>query len=208
MPFVPDTTSPRSYFAEEAFFRGLYPLPMQQLDALHWSPLQVVYQAVQFLAREESVKILDIGSGIGKFCLAAAYYQPAAFFEGVEQRKDLVEQAELAQEALGLRNAHFIHGNFTQLDLKQYNHFYFYNSFFENLSGTDRIDDRIDYSRELYTYYSHYLYMQLEEMPIGTRIATYCSWGDELPPCYVLAETHVDSLLKCWIKEDSGLVNH
>jgi len=32
---------------------------------------------------------LDIGSGVGKFCLAGAYYKPSASFFGVEQRKDL-----------------------------------------------------------------------------------------------------------------------
>ena len=200
MASITTTTSLNAWFEDEANFRNLYPPPMQQLDALHWSPLQIIHQAAQFLANREGVKILDIGSGIGKFCLAGAYYRPAAFFDGVEQREDLVEQAEAVRGLLGLRNAHFIHRNFTQLNLKQYDHFYFYNSFFENLSGTDKIDDSIAYTRELYNYYSYYLYKQLEEMPVGTRIVTYCSWGDEIPPGYGLAEAHFDSLLKCWIK--------
>ena len=38
------------------------------------------------------------------------------------------------------------HGNFTQLDFKNFDHFYFYNAFYENLAGTDKIDDSIDYS--------------------------------------------------------------
>lgn len=201
MPSITDITLLHNYFEEEAHFRSLYPLPIQQLDALHWTPLQIAYRAVQFLAGEEPVKILDIGSGVGKFCLAGAYYKPAAFFEGVEQREDLVQQADAVRDLLGLRNARFMHRNFTQLDLKQYDHFYFYNAFFENLAGTDKIDESISYSRELYNYYSFYLYKKLEEMPAGTRIVTYCSWGDEIPPCYVLAEVYCDNLLKCWIKD-------
>ncbi len=197
---VPDSISLSKYFADEAGFRNLFPLPIQKLDALHWSPLQVAGKAVQFLAQEEVVNILDIGSGIGKFCLTGGFLQPAAHFYGVEQREDLVKQATIVGHRLGLNNVHFMHSNFTQLDLKQYDHFYFYNSFYENLSGTDKIDDTIAYSRELYNYYSHYLYKQLEEMPAGTRIVTYCSWGDEIPPAYLLVETHSDSLLKCWIK--------
>lgn len=197
---MPGITSLSKYFAEESAFRNLFPLPIQQLDALHWSPLPVAGKAVQFLVQDEVVNILDIGSGIGKFCLAGAYHKPAAHFYGVEQREDLVEQASIVSHRLGLNNVHFMYSNFTQLDLKQYDHFYFYNSFFENLSGTDKIDDSIAYSRELYNYYSHYLYKQLEEMPAGTRIATYCSWGDEIPSGYTLAEVHFDSLLKCWIK--------
>ena len=45
---------------------------IQQLDKIHWSPLSIIYSATQFLAHKEEVKILDIGSGSGKFCLAAA----------------------------------------------------------------------------------------------------------------------------------------
>jgi len=200
MSTVPDSISLGKYFTDEAGFRNLFPLPIQKLDALHWSPLPVAGKAVQFLAQDEVVNVLDIGSGIGKFCLTGGYLQSTAHFYGVEQREDLVDQATIVGHRLGLNNVHFMHSNFTQLDLKQYDHFYFYNSFYENLSGTDKIDDRIAYSRELYNYYSHYLYKQLEEMPAGTRIVTYCSWGDEIPPAYSLAETHFDSLLKCWIK--------
>ena len=197
---TPRTGFLSKYFSEESSFRNLFPHPMQKLDALHWSPLPVISKAVQFLVQEEVVNVLDIGSGIGKFCLAGAYNRPAAHYYGVEQREDLVMQAALVRDRLGLNNVHFIHSNFTQLDLKQYDHFYFYNSFFENLSATDRIDDSIAYSRELYNYYSHYLYKQLEEMPRGTRIVTYCSWSDEIPNGYSLVEAHFDSLLKCWIK--------
>lgn len=197
---IPNINSLSKYFTEESSFRNLFPLPMQKLDALHWSPLPVISKAVQFLVQDEVVNVLDIGSGIGKFCLAGAYYRPAAHYYGVEQREDLGMQAAIVRDRLGLNNVHFIHSNFTQLDLKQYDHFYFYNSFFENLSATDRIDDSIAYSRELYNYYSHYLYKQLEEMPAGTRIVTYCSWGDEIPKGYMLTESYFDTLLKCWIK--------
>lgn len=197
---IPERQHLSRYFSEESCFRSLFPHPIQKLDALHWSPLQVTGKAVQFLVQEEVVNILDIGSGIGKFCLAGAYYRPAAHYYGVEQREHLVQQASVVRDRLSFHNVHFIHGNFTQLDLKHYDHFYFYNAFFENLSTTDRIDDSIEYSRELYNYYSHYLYKQLEDLPTGTRIVTYCSWGDEIPPDYRLAESHFDSLLKCWIK--------
>ena len=101
---------------------------------------------------------------------------------------------------MGFQNVHFIHRNFTQLDLSEYDQFYFYNAFFENMDGTEKIDNEIAYSNELYNYYSIYLYNQLEKMPMGTRVATYCSWGDEIPPCYRLAEEHFNNLLKFWIK--------
>ena len=200
MHFAPASNFPDNYFSEESHFCELYPLQIQQLDKKHWSPLIVVNRAVKFLVDKPNVKILDIGSGTGKFCLAGAYYKPSVSFFGVEQREDLVDQAERVRKLLRLQNVYFKHHNFTQLNLKQYDHFYFYNSFFENLDGTDKIDNKIAYSNELYNYYSHYLYKQFEEMPVGTRVATYCSWDDEIPRGYKLVETQLDNLLKFWTK--------
>ena len=141
--------------AEKRFYSDLeldtlYPLSIQALARHHWTPSSVAIKAARFLAGDEKVKILDIGSGVGKFCLAAAQHTPNASYYGVEQRQNLIDYAEAAKNKLHLENVTFIHGNFTQLDFKKYDHFYFYNAFYENLAGTDKIDDSIDYSRELY----------------------------------------------------------
>lgn len=190
-----------SWFSSDIQFLQLYPVSIQVLARRHWTPLNVAQKTADFLAAEKNVRILDIGSGVGKFCLAAAYYKPDAFYYGVEQRKDLVEHAELARHYLALQNVSFIHGNFTQLNLKHYDHFYFYNSFYENLTGTGKIDDSIAYSGELYNYYIRYLFKQLEQMPSGTRLATYHSLEDEVPPCFYVVGSEIDNLLKFWIKE-------
>jgi hypothetical protein len=58
----------------------------------------------------------------------------------------------------------------------------------------------MEYSVELYLYYSQYMSKQLEAMDPGTKIATYCSWDDEIPPGYLIMETHMDGLLKFWVK--------
>ena len=190
----------KDWFITDAKLHQLYPEPIRAKARMHWSPLYIAQKVISYLTPTDTVKILDIGSGVGKFCLAGAFYKPSVSFYGVEQRRDLVEFAEAARKKLGFKNVQFIHRNFTQLNLNEYDHFYFYNSFFENLDGTDKIDNDIVYSNELYNYYSIYLYNQLEKMPIGTRVATYCSWGDEIPPCYHLAEAHYDNLIKFWIK--------
>jgi SAM-dependent methyltransferase len=160
----------------------------------------VIEKASKFLAEGKEARILDIGSGVGKFCLAGSYYQPHAYFYGVEQRLSLIEQARSIKISLSRSKVNFIHKNFTQLDLRQFNGFYFYNSFFENMESKDRIDDSIEYSPELYHYYSHYLYNELDQMPTGTRIATYCSWDDEIPPSFHLDGSLMGALLKLWTK--------
>jgi SAM-dependent methyltransferase len=189
------------WFSNDNRFNHLYPILIQQLAQKHWTPLSVTRKAIQFLKMDEEVKILDIGSGVGKFCLAAGYYRPNARIYGIEQRRKLVDYAEDARNILELSNVSFICGNFTQLNLRQYDYFYLYNPFFENIDETDKIDNTILYSESLYNYYNQYLYKQLEILPVGTRVVTYCSWHEEIPACYQLVETHFEKLLKFWVKE-------
>ena len=94
-----------------------------------------------------------------------------------------------------------MHGNFTQLDFTQFDHFYFYNSFYENLDGTEKIDYKILHSLSLYNYYNFYLFNQLEKMPVGTRVATYHIFENKMPSGYHLVKAQFDQLLKFWIKK-------
>jgi SAM-dependent methyltransferase len=163
--------------------------------------LKIVKQAAAFLATENNVKILDIGSGIGKFCLAAAYSNEKVFYYGIEQRKGLTTHAENAQKKLGLKNVCFIHGNFTQLDFRNYDHFYFFNSFYENLVKRDSIDDSVETSGKLFNYYNQFLFKQLELKPAGTKFVSLSSRDDEVPPGFHLVKSDVEGLLKFWIKK-------
>lgn len=199
--FVPSDANLENYFTEDSHFRQLYPLSFQKLDTLHWSPLRVIDRAVKFLVNKPNAKILDIGSGSGKFCLAGSYLKPFAFFSGVEQREDLLEYAQTVRKKLGRSNVDFVHKNFTQIDFTEYDNFYFYNSFFENIEGTDKIDDSLAYSGGLYDYYNLRLKTKLDEMPAGTRIVTYKTLDQEIPDSYRLVTAEMEKQLKFWIKK-------
>lgn len=189
------------WFSSDNKFDSLYPLSIQLLSKRHWTPLGIARKAAKFLATHDEVRILDIGSGAGKFCLAAAYYEPRGLYHGIEQRKNLIEHADAVRAKLELKNISFINGNFTKLDFADFDHFYFFNSFYENLAGTDKIDSKLLYSVELYNYYNRYLYNLLEQRPSGTRLVTYHSLEDEIPPNYHEVGAELDNLLKFWIKE-------
>lgn len=193
-------TNAEGLFDTDTVFNRLYPQFIRKHDGKHWTPLYVVRKAVDFLAADNGMRILDIGSGVGKFCLGAAYYKPDAFYVGIEQRKYLTQLAENARTALKLDNVSFIEGNFTQLDFRNYDHFYFFNAFYENLFGTEKIDHSIDYSTALFDYYNHYLYTQLELKPAGTKLATFHSLEYEVPPSYHVVGSEFDDLLRFWIK--------
>ncbi len=188
-----------SFFTDRQF-NQLYPAHIQKLAPKHWTPLLVAQKAARFLATKNGARILDIGSGVGKFCLVAAQYRPNVSFYGIEQRQSLVYYAKKVKDILQIENAEFYQGNFTQINFLDYDHFYFYNSFYENLVGTDKIDHNISYSSELYQYYTGYLYKQLERMREGTRLVTFHSLGEEIPPSYLTVGVELENQLKFWIK--------
>jgi SAM-dependent methyltransferase len=200
MPLLEKRSTTENWFSSDTKFNKLYPASIQLLAPRHWTPLIVARRAANFLAAENNVKILDIGSGVGKFCLAAAHHKPKAFYYGIEQRKKLVNQAVAVKEILGIENVSFMNGNFTKIDFRNYDHFYFYNAFYENISGTDKIDNSIDYSLELFNYYNRYLYKQLDQKPPGTRLASFHSIEDEIPKGYHVVGSEMNDLLKFWIK--------
>jgi SAM-dependent methyltransferase len=197
---VPDQLSAAKWFNSDMEFNALYPPSIRALAKNHWTALPIAKKAARFLAGDGPARVLDIGSGVGKFCLAAAYYTPNAVYYGVEQRSNLISYAEAAKSKLSIENVSFLHGNFTQLDLKKYDHFYFYNAFYENLDGTDKIDDSIAYSGELYNYYNRYLFRQLQQKPKGTRLCTLCSLENEIPPDFQDVGSEMNELLKFWVK--------
>ncbi|MFZ4771720.1 MAG: methyltransferase domain-containing protein [Ferruginibacter sp.] len=200
MSLVQNDLSELDFFSSDSVFDKLYPTHIQELAYRHWTPLEVAKKAADFLTQDGKVKILDIGSGVGKFCLAAAHYKPNSLYYGVEQRKSLVEHADAVKEKLGLSNVTFTQGNFTKVDFKQYDHFYFYNSFYENLYGTQKIDNSIEYSKELYNYYNIYLVRQLEKMPEGTKLVTFHSQEDDMPRGYHIIGADVENQLNYLVK--------
>jgi hypothetical protein len=188
-----------SLFSNDAAFDWMYPEHFQLLSLKHWTPLVNARKAAEFLAAP-GARVLDIGSGIGKFCLAAAYAFPETHFYGVEQRHELVYHAEEAKNYTQLCNVNFIHANITQVNFKEFDHFYFYNPFYENIDPNNQIDDSIEISESLYAYYTQYLFTALDEKPAGARLVTFHISGKEVSPDYKLVSIANDGLMKMWIK--------
>ncbi len=188
------------FFRNDAEFDWLYPEHLQSLSQKQWTPVAIARKAAEYLA-VKGAKVLDVGSGIGKFCLTAAHFYPDSFYFGVEQRHELVHYAQTTQKYLDINNVSFIHANITQVNFHQFDHFYFYNSFFENLDQENAIDDHIETSYGLYAYYSRYLKSMLNDKPSGTRVVTYQSFGEIIPIDYSMKDLAYDSLLQLWVKD-------
>jgi SAM-dependent methyltransferase len=180
-------------------FDSIYPQKLRRTSEFHFTPIQVAKISAQFLVSKPGTKVLDIGSGAGKFCMIGSICTDG-YFVGIEQRKSLHMLSNRISKTYHLENIEFIHSNITEVDFKQFDAFYFYNSFYENINPLGKIDSAVDLNRKLYTDYSVYVRNQLDDMPIGTRLVTYFSYLKEIPDSYTLRSKKYDDKLKMWEK--------
>lgn len=187
------------YFVSDTAFDAVYPSQISAVAEQHWTPLHIVRQVADFLG-DEGKHVLDIGSGAGKFCIAAAHFAPYTKFTGVEVRKKLVKAATDLQKRLAIENASFIHGNFMDLHFADYDHFYFYNAFYEHINAQGRIDNDVPFSDALFEYYADNLSRMLSERPAGTKVATYHSFHGEIPIGYERVACQGGGELTFWVR--------
>ncbi len=184
---------------EDLKFDQLYPARIRKISALHLTPVRVAKEAARLLVTAPGTRVLDLGCGPGKFCLVAATLS-AGHFTGIEQRADLALAAREAVASLGLTKVEIIHGNLIDLAFENYESFYLYNPFEENMLRNRRIDTAVPLSPLLFKKYNQHVATQLGQKPIGTRVVTYAGYADEIPSCYDCESALFRDELKLWIK--------
>ncbi len=180
-------------------FNNLYPKHIKALSARHWTPVAIARMAARYLVDNGNKKVLDIGSGAGKFCLVGAASTKGVFY-GVEQRASLTRISKKIADKYKISNVEFIHSNINEISFLDYEAFYFFNSFYENIDTSCSIDDTVLPDKDLYYDYSAYVKEQLNKTPVGTRLVTYWSKWDEIPESFDLTDTACNKLLNFWEK--------
>jgi SAM-dependent methyltransferase len=189
-----------TYFDQDIHFDYLYPDHIEQLSSVHWTPIDVARKASEFLSYPGH-KVMDIGCGVGKFCLTSAFFNPATLFYGIDQRPALIKHANDTKKRLQLSNVDFIHGNITDIDLREYRSLYFFNSFYENLNTLAGIDSTVNRNGDLYRFYTQLLYRKLDEQTSGCRLVTYYTNPAQIPSSYKIVEEFYHPELKMYKKE-------
>ncbi|MBP2615031.1 class I SAM-dependent methyltransferase [Chryseobacterium jejuense] len=184
---------------DDQTFNKLYPEHIKGLSSQHWTPVAVAKIAAKYLADKPDKKILDIGAGAGKFCLVGAASTKGKFY-GVEQRSSLVKVSRKIANKYKINNVEFIHSNINETIFTDFDAFYFFNSFYENIDSSCEIDDTVVRDKNLYDVYSNYVREQLDKTPIGTLLVTYWSKWDEIPESFDLMDTAYNGLLNFWRK--------
>ncbi len=185
-------------------FDRIYPKMLRKLSTTHWTPVNVAQVVTDLLVTKQGTKVLDVGSGCGKFCLIGAITKPDSQFFGIEQRSYLNEIARRASQSFDLKNVSFLDGNMLRLDWNQYDAFYFFNPFWENkMSPFTRIDLTVAVSENRFDMYVDTARTRLEKLKKGTRVVTYHGFGGNFPNGYECeASIPIGSgMIELWVKQ-------
>lgn len=181
-------------------FDKIYPLSYQEHSARHFTPVKIAIKVANLLVDKPTDKILDIGSGVGKFCCIGSSIKQAHFY-GVEKRNTLINLSNKIKRTYKLKNAHFIHDDFTNLDFSKFNGIYFFNSFHENFDETCVLDHTSKVSLKKYQKYHNDLVLKLNECHSGTRLVTFHTFKNKIPTSYRFIDMNETGLLKFYIKK-------
>ncbi|HEX8678892.1 MAG TPA: class I SAM-dependent methyltransferase [Chthoniobacterales bacterium] len=197
-PIGTEIDDPEPFSIEDEKFDRIFPPRIRKLSSLFWTPVAVAARGAELLVTTPGVRVLDIGCGPGKFCLIGASITDGCF-TGVEQRAELLAAAVEAATRLQLTNVNFVQQNITDVAFTDYDAFYLFNPFEENMHG-HKIDSDVPLSPALFKRYARHVADQLGAMPLGTRVVSYAGYGDEVPACYDCELALFRDDLKLWIK--------
>lgn len=198
---VVDAVRQRRPVADGDFDR-IYPTRIRLRSSQFWTPVEVAQRAAAMLVNRRGMRVLDVGSGVGKFCLVGALTS-GGLFTGVEQRGELAELAGAIARAYGVGRATYVSGDMRDVDWDQFDGFYFFNPFAENyFIGADRFDDSVELTPQRFDRDLRFVVAQLALASVGTRVVTYHGIGRGLPPGYVRLgqELAGTDILELWVK--------
>jgi len=187
-------------------FDTLYPPAIRGVSSQFWTPVSVAVRASELLVRNRKTRVLDVGAGVGKFCLVGAAVTGAAFV-GLEHREHFVEMANDAARRLRVRTASFVHARLDKFSADDFDAYYFYNPFEENLwnDGT-QLDRTVELSERRFFADVEIAMSMLARARTGTLVATYHGFGGVMPSGYqrVLREPCWSDHIELWVKEARG----
>ncbi|MEP7125717.1 MAG: methyltransferase domain-containing protein [Byssovorax sp.] len=184
-------------------FDRFFPDELRLVSAQYWTPLLVAMRAAEWLDELQVQTVLDIGSGAGKFCVAAALACRSRF-TGIEHRPRLVAAArELARVFEVDDRVTFLGGSLGETEVPEAEAYYLYNPFGENLFGSrDHLDEDVELGFERYSRDVARVRELLRRAPIGTCVLVYNGFGGQLPLGYqeIRADHQLPNPLCLWKK--------
>lgn len=180
-------------------FDALFPNEFHEHSNRHYTSVFIAQKAIGFLAEDPTVKILDIGSGTGKFCLIGAATRPNAF-TGIEYRSEFVDVARKVAKEYEFKNVDFLDDTVLNVDFSSYDNFYMFNPFLEHKDPSAKMDNTAFHLSDTYEVFRSYVYDQFAQLPVGTRIASYYVGREQFPDSYEQVASYFGDTLRFWQK--------
>ncbi|HXK16205.1 MAG TPA: hypothetical protein VNG33_00275 [Polyangiaceae bacterium] len=172
-------------------FDRLLPIRLRAASNQFWTPLDVVKRATAWFEELGVRSVVDIGSGVGKFCVAGALTSPCSFI-GIEQRPQLATVARnLARIFAVDHRVSIIDGRFGEMATPVADCYYLYNPFEENLFPVrEALDTEAELSPQRFRHDVRCFRALVEALPVGAYVLTYNGVGGRMPDC--LDEVRID----------------
>jgi hypothetical protein len=176
---------------------------MRAVAPFYWTPLSVAARAAEWFEECGIRSVVDIGSGAGKFCVAAALMGQARLV-GLEHRARCVSAArDLARLFEVSDRVCFLEGAFGVRHTPEADAYYLFNPFAENLFGQrERLDDEVALSLERFRRDVDTALQFFAAAPVGTYVLTYNGFGAEMPDGYlqIRRDVALPNVLRLWRK--------
>jgi predicted RNA methylase len=198
--FVPEALRANKR-VRDSVFDLVFPTHVRRVSATFWTPVDVAASAARWFEACGCSSVLDVGAGAGKFCIVASLTS-GRLITGVEQRGELVEVGRAAAAEYGAQ-VQYVHGTLESIDAGQFDAFYFFNPFGENLyAPSEQFDSEVELSALRRMHDLSIVEHWLDRAPADTCLMTYHGFGGRIPSSYDLVRTRAKGSdhLQLWKK--------
>lgn len=191
----------RGGLVEDEAFDAIYGSRARAASRCYWTPVAAAQAAAKLFAQAGCKHVLDVGSGVGKFAVIATLTAELEV-HGVEHRAHLVHEARRAALAYA-SSARFSHAPIESITPRDYDGFYLFNPFGENLvHPTNRLDRTVPLGPPRYGKDVERVECWLSRAAVGTSIVTYNGFGGRVPGSFELVSSlpGFNCPLRLWTK--------
>jgi hypothetical protein len=183
----------------DANFDCFLPPDLSAVSGQFWTPLEVVGRAAEWLTELGVDSVIDIGSGVGKFCVAAALRTRCTFI-GIEHRPRLAMVGRALAKLFNVETrVQFVTAPFDGVMTPPATCYYLFNPFGENLFERDeRLNEDAELSQARYLNDIDKMEQLLGSVPVGTYVMTYNGFGGAIPDDF--DEVRIDFELPCVLR--------
>jgi SAM-dependent methyltransferase len=197
----------QTIFERDALFDEQFPRYVRERSSQYWTPVAVAARAAGIFRARGAMRVLDVGCGPGKFCLVAGCLERELDIHGVEQRSRLVRLGSNLARRLNARNVRLSTGDVTAMPWDDYDGFYFFNPFSENvMRPSEQFDDKVPLSTLRFGTDLLLVESLLDQARPGTVLVTYFGLGGPIPDSYELVadECFGADRLRTWVQGPGG----